>query len=96
MIDFLEDFFCGSCSGIANCTSGFFLDTIKVRMQIHPNTSMLATITDIVRKEGFMNLYSGIYYPLMTAPLISAFSFSSYELYKTIRGKTELSYVDGL
>jgi solute carrier family 25 carnitine/acylcarnitine transporter 20/29 len=32
----------------------------------------------------------------MTAPMISAISFSSYELYKTIRGKTELSYWDGL
>lgn len=78
MIDFLEDFFCGSCSGVANCTSGYFLDTVKVRMQINPELGMLSTFRDIIRKEGFMHLYNGIYYPLMTAPVISAFSFSSY------------------
>jgi hypothetical protein len=42
-----------------------------------------------------MKLFSGIYYPLITAPVVSAVSFSSYELYKTIRGKTELGYLEG-
>ena len=42
-----------------------------------------------------MQLFSGIYYPLLTAPIVSAMSFSSYELYKTIREKKELNYIDG-
>jgi len=78
MNDFFEDFCCGSCSGVASCLSGFFLDTVKVHMQINPQIGMLSTISNIVRNEGFWHLFSGIYYPLLTAPFISAFSFSSY------------------
>jgi hypothetical protein len=44
MKDFLEDFFCGSFSGVASCLSGFSLDTIKVHMQINPHLSMLSTV----------------------------------------------------
>ena len=40
-------------------------------------------------------MFSGIYYPLITYPIVHAFVFSSYEAYKTLRNKTELSYMDG-
>jgi hypothetical protein len=30
---FFNDLICGSVAGVANCLSGFVLDTIKVRMQ---------------------------------------------------------------
>jgi hypothetical protein len=47
MKDFLEDFFCGSFSGVASCLSGFSLDTIKVHMQINPHLSILENGTFI-------------------------------------------------
>lgn len=36
MINSLIDFSSGIASGVVNCLSGFFLDTVKVRMQIDP------------------------------------------------------------
>jgi hypothetical protein len=64
-------------------------------MQVEPQHGMMRIIKDIVQTEGVMRLFSGIYYPLVTAPLVSAISFSSYELYKTLRNKTELGLIDG-
>ena len=32
----LIDFTSGIVSGVVNCVSGFFLDTVKVRMQLNP------------------------------------------------------------
>lgn len=86
---------CGTVSGVIGCLSSYYFDTIKVHMQVEPQHSMTRIISNIVRTEGVMRLFSGIYYPLVTAPLVSAVSFSSYELYKSIRGKTELGYLDG-
>jgi solute carrier family 25 carnitine/acylcarnitine transporter 20/29 len=37
-----------------------------------------------------------MYYPMLTVPLINAIIFSSYEFYKKLRGKTELSFIDGI
>jgi hypothetical protein len=87
MIDFLVDFTCGTISGICNCSAGYILDTIKVRMQMNPNLSMTKTFTSIIRQEGFMHLYNGIYYPLATIPFGNAVMFSSYELYKVTMNK---------
>lgn len=78
MIDFLTDFVCGSISGVANCCSGYILDTLKVRMQMNPNLTMTQTFNIIVKEEGFMKLFNGIYYPLITIPFVNAVMFSSY------------------
>jgi solute carrier family 25 carnitine/acylcarnitine transporter 20/29 len=78
MLNFLQDFVCGSISGVASCFSGYFLDTLKVRMQVNPGAKMLATFKAIINNEGFKSLYKGIYYPLMTVPLVNAIIFSSY------------------
>lgn len=64
-------------------------------MQANSNLGMMSTITNIIKNEGFLQLFSGIYYPLITYPIVHAFVFSSYEAYKTLRNKTELSYMDG-
>jgi hypothetical protein len=34
-----------------------------------------------------MQLFSGIYYPLLTLPIINSVVFTSYEYYKHLRGK---------
>jgi solute carrier family 25 carnitine/acylcarnitine transporter 20/29 len=87
---------CGTISGIGNCLSGYLLDTLKVRMQMDHNLTMLNSFKSIVEKEGFLQLFNGLYYPLITVPIINAIIFSSYELYKKIRNKTEMSFTDGI
>ncbi len=47
-------------------------------MQSGSNLGMLKTISSIIRNQGILHLYSGIYYPLMTFPIVQAFVFSTY------------------
>jgi hypothetical protein len=96
MINSLIDFTSGIASGVINCLSGFFLDTVKTRMQVDPTlTSTSQALRTIIRQEGMMQLFSGVYYPLLTLPLINSVLFTSYEYYKHIRGKDKLSFWDG-
>ncbi len=88
MSSFTEDFLCGGFGGVAGVISGFFLDTIKVNMQVDPTKGMFATCKTLIKNEGFVWLYKGILFPLLTSPFVSAFTFSSYEFYKNFRGKT--------
>ncbi len=93
---FARDMVCGTLSGIGNCLSGYVFDTLKVRMQMDPSLAMMQSLKDIIRNEGFMHLFNGIYYPLLTVPLINAVVFSSYELFKKITKKQELSLSNGI
>ncbi len=49
MLNFAQDFICGSVSGVANCLSGYLLDTLKVRMQMDPSLKMIATLKNIIK-----------------------------------------------
>lgn len=50
MLNTFIDFTSGVVAGITNCVSGFFLDTIKVRMQISPDQrSIITTLKNIVK-----------------------------------------------
>lgn len=35
------DFICGSISGFANCLSGYIFDTLKVKVQMNPEMTMM-------------------------------------------------------
>lgn len=97
MINSLIDFSSGIASGVINCLSGFFLDTVKVRMQTDPTLiSTKQTLKRIIQEEGVKQLFSGVYYPLITLPIINSVLFTSYEYYKTFRGKEILSFWDGI
>lgn len=97
MINSLIDFSSGIASGVLNCLSGFFLDTVKVRMQVDPTlNSTTQALRKIIQEEGAAQLFSGVYYPLITLPIINSVLFASYEYYKTARGKEILSFWDGL
>jgi hypothetical protein len=88
MINSLIDFTSGMTSGVVNILSGHFLDTVKVRMQTDPTlTSTTQTLRRIIQSEGGLQLFSGVYYPLITFPIINSVLFTSYEYYKTLRGK---------
>lgn len=78
MKEYISDFVCGIFSGVTSVICSYSFDTVKVHMQSNPTLGMMKTITDIIKNEGFMHLFSGIYYPLLTYPIIHAFVFSSY------------------
>lgn len=50
MMEFFEDFTCGTVAGIIGCLSSYSLDTIKVHMQIEGKHGMMKTIANIVEK----------------------------------------------
>lgn len=72
------DFLSGAASGVTNCLSGFILDTVKVRMQVNPGAGMVETLVRIVREEGFLTLFKGIYYPILTLPVVNSVVFTAY------------------
>jgi hypothetical protein len=84
LADFTNDFVCGSLSGVGTCLSGYMLDTAKVKMQME-KVSMIRCIMSTVQKEGFMGLYKGVYYPLVTNPIVTALNFGVYEVYKKFK-----------
>lgn len=50
-----------------------------------------------MKNEGtLLKLFDGMYYPLITVPLVNALVFGSYEFYKKLTGKTNLSFIDGI
>lgn len=94
MDEFFKSLICGTFAGIANCISGFPLDTIKVRMQME-SVGLLQCIYSTY-KEGPLTFFKGVYYPLVTIPIVNAVSFSSYELYKRLSNCQELSFRNGI
>jgi solute carrier family 25 carnitine/acylcarnitine transporter 20/29 len=47
--------------------------------------SMIRCIRNTVEREGLLGLYKGVYYPLVTNPIVTALNFGVYELYKKIK-----------
>lgn len=75
---FLRDLVCGTVSGAGNCVSGYIFDTLKVRMQMDHSLTMVASLKSIIKTEGFMHLFNGMYYPFITVPVINSIVFASY------------------
>jgi len=48
-LTFIQDMVCGTISGVGNCLSGYIFDTLKVRMQMNHNLSMMTTLNTIVK-----------------------------------------------
>jgi len=57
---------------------------------------MTTTFKNIIKSEGYFKLFNGIYYPLITIPIVNAIVFGTYEMYKKIMSKQELSFLDGI
>ena len=41
-------------------------------------------------------MFNGIYYPILTVPIVNAIVFGSYETYKKLLNKSTLSFIDGI
>lgn len=57
---------------------------------------MIDEFRKIIAKEGFMSLFNGMYYPIMTVPIVNAIVYGTYEAYKKIMKKETLSMIDGI
>lgn len=74
-------------SGLANCLSGYVFDTLKVKVQMNPSMTMMSYLKKMKAEGTLLKLFDGIYYPLITVPMINAVVFGSYEFYKKMTGK---------
>ena len=90
------DFLGGSISGLANCLSGYVFDTLKVKVQMRPDMTMGRYLKKLAKVGRLLTLFDGMYYPLVTVPIVYAVVFGSYEFYKKMTGKQELSLLDGI
>lgn len=43
-----------------------------------------------------MSLFNGMYYPIITVPIVNAIVYGTYETYKKIMKKDTLSMIDGI
>ncbi len=57
---------------------------------------MYGYLKQMKAQSTLLKLYDGIYYPLVTTPIVNAVVFGSYEFYKKITGKQNLSLIDGI
>lgn len=57
---------------------------------------LLECLLNTVKQEGLLGLYKGVYYPLLTNPVVTALNFGVYELYKKFKCQRELSFTGGL
>lgn len=57
---------------------------------------MLACLRQTIASDGILGLYKGVYYPLITGPIVNAMNFGVYQLYKNFKGTNELSFKMGL
>jgi solute carrier family 25 carnitine/acylcarnitine transporter 20/29 len=97
MINSLIDGVSGFWGGVANCVSGFFLDTVKTRMQLNPELkSTWHVLRLIIKSEGVGQLFSGLYYPIITMPIYNSVLFTAYEGYKAATGKDVLGFWNGV
>lgn len=60
------------------------------------NLKMLTCLRQTIASEGVLGLYKGVYYPLVTNPVVNAMNFGVYQLYKNFKGTNELSFKMGL
>lgn len=74
----IRDLLCGTISGVANCLSGYIFDTLKVKIQMNPNLTMMKYLKQTIANKQLLTLFDGIYYPLITVPVINAVVFGSY------------------
>lgn len=76
--------------------TGYIFDTLKVKVQMNPEMSMMGYLKKMRAEGTLLKLFDGIYYPLVTVPIVNAVVFGSYELYKKLTKKQHLSLIDGI
>lgn len=84
--------------------TGFPLDSLKTRMQVHKYTSVWHCLKVTIKTEGVKGLFRGIMTPALTSSFTKSLGISSYTMIKsnlnnsfneTFFGKTSLSFISG-
>ncbi|EGR27872.1 mitochondrial carrier protein, putative [Ichthyophthirius multifiliis] len=99
VMSIIKDLTAGSVAGLAICLSGHPFDTIKVRLQMEKNQTFSKCIISMYKQEGLFSYYKGMESPLVTVPLVNAFVFGSYELYKKlmhVENEDKFTFLNGL
>eukprot|EP00756_Hemistasia_phaeocysticola_P045806 Hpha_TRINITY_DN19563_c0_g1::TRINITY_DN19563_c0_g1_i1::g.33626::m.33626/K15109/SLC25A20_29, CACT, CACL, CRC1; solute carrier family 25 (mitochondrial carnitine/acylcarnitine transporter), member 20/29 len=98
----------GAVGGMAGVFAGQPLDMVKVRMQVAGQTTgVLRTMRGVIRNEGFLSLYKGMFAPMVGMCGCSALCFASYgaaerllqkrqDEYRMISGQQSISLGRGL
>lgn len=76
----------GAISGSIASTCTMPMDVIKTRLatgKIQKGTGIWRALTEVVKREGFLGLYTGIRPRVMWSALFAAIGFSSYEICKS-------------
>jgi solute carrier family 25 phosphate transporter 23/24/25/41 len=80
---------CGSASAVVSASATFPLDLVRRRMQMRDATkgdTFLAVFKRVIRKEGFVGLYRGIYPEFAKVVPGVSITYTTYELLKRLAG----------
>ena len=80
---------CGSASAVVSASATFPLDLVRRRMQMRDATrgdTFLAVFKRVIRKEGFVGLYRGIYPEFAKVVPGVSITYATYELLKRLAG----------
>ena len=85
-LPFRLQFLAGGIAGVSEILCMYPLDTVKTRAQLATtgSPSIVATLREIVQKEGFKRLYKGIAAPILVEAPKRAIKFSANDQYKTL------------
>lgn len=90
-----KDLAAGYIAGVANILSGQPFDICKVRIQSKGTGSFLPIFKDIVQNEGFLSLWKGSVFPLLTFGVCNAVLFAVNEKckfwFRQLTGNNSLS-----
>ena len=80
---------CGSASAVVSASATFPIDLVRRRMQMRDATkgdTFLAVFKSVIRKEGFVGLYRGIYPEFAKVVPGVSITYATYELLKRVAG----------
>ena len=79
----MDSFVAGAIAGISEVLTMYPLDVVKTRSQLYVGKSMgtIATLSNIVKQEGFSRLYRGIIPPICTEAPKRATKFAANDMW---------------
>jgi len=93
--------FAGAMAGLCEVLIMYPLDVVKTRLQLSTtgaSQSVLSSFAEVIKNEGFANLYRGIIAPILAEAPKRALKFTSNEVYKSlladIRPNRKLADID--
>jgi len=86
-VDMQKHVFAGAMAGLCEVLIMYPLDVVKTRLQLSTagaSQSVFSAFADVIKNEGFTNLYRGIVAPILAEAPKRALKFTSNEVYKSL------------